>query len=59
MDVLKASVKLATSWAAMPKPWVTRPQMVIQITVGYGMNGAGPTREKPIITRMHPATVAT
>lgn len=58
-DVLRASVKLATSCAAIPKPCITSPQMLIQITVGNGMNGAGPIREKPIITRMHPATVAT
>ena len=25
MDVLSASVKLATSWAAIPRPWDTRP----------------------------------
>jgi len=27
MDVLSASVKLATSWAAIPRPWDTRPTM--------------------------------
>lgn len=27
MDVLSASVKEATSWAAMPSPWDTRPKM--------------------------------
>lgn len=59
IDVRKASVKLATSWAAMPKPWITRPLIDIQIMVGDGMNGAGPTNEKPIITRKQPATVAT
>lgn len=59
MDVRKASVKLATSWAAMPKPWITRPLMVIQIIVGDGMNGAGPTKQKPTITRKQPAAVAT
>jgi len=59
MDVRRASVKLATSCAAMPKPWITRPRIVIQILVAAGMNGAGPTREKPTITIAQPAIVAT
>lgn len=59
IDVLNASVKLATSCAAMPKPWTTRPQIVIQNVVEHGMKGAGPTKQNPTTTRMHPATVAT
>lgn len=30
---LRAWVKLATSWAAIPKPWMTRPKTVSQIIV--------------------------
>lgn len=59
MDVLKASVKLATSCAAIPKPWTTKPQIVIQSRVGHGIKGAGPTNINPITTRIQPATVAT
>lgn len=59
INVLKASVKLATSCADMPKPWTTRPQMVIHNIVWLGIKGAGPTKQNPTTTKRHPATVAT
>lgn len=59
MDILRASVKLATSWAAMPKPWIIRPVMVTHRIVPKGRIGAGPIRLNPMTTRTQPATVAT
>uniref|UniRef100_A0A8D8UB90 Uncharacterized protein n=1 Tax=Cacopsylla melanoneura TaxID=428564 RepID=A0A8D8UB90_9HEMI len=57
--VLKASVKEATSWAAIPRPWITRPTIVNQRTVSLGTKGAGPIKLNPTARRTQPITVTT